>query len=93
VRGGDYWPSRWRSERATVYFFRLAHKADVGAPRASDQAILDRVDDITALMLDAPTEHAMDIDDRPWLRRQVWWRAQAYALRNDKPAWCSFNIP
>jgi hypothetical protein len=35
------WPSRWRSERAksevrAVYFFRLTHKAEFGAPRASD---------------------------------------------------------
>ena len=32
----------------------------------------------------APTEHAVAIDDRPWLRRHVWWRALAYALGNDK---------
>ena len=27
----------------------LEHKADIGAPHASDQAILDRVDEITAI--------------------------------------------
>jgi hypothetical protein len=36
-------------------------------------------------VLIALTQHAMDIDDRPWLRRHVWWRALAYCLRNDMP--------
>jgi hypothetical protein len=31
----------------------LDHKADIGAPHATDQDILDHVDDITALMLGA----------------------------------------
>jgi len=62
VRSGDYWPSRWRSERAknegrAVYFFRLI----------------------------ALTELAMAIDDRPWLRRHIWWRLLSYQLRNELP--------
>jgi hypothetical protein len=42
--------------------------------------MLDRVDDITALLLNALTDYA--IDD---YGRHVWWRALTYALSNDKP--------
>ncbi len=28
----------------------------------------------------------MKIDDRPWLKRYVWWRSLSYCLRNDLPA-------
>jgi hypothetical protein len=45
---------------------------------------LAHVDDVCAVLI-ALTKRAMEADDRAWLRRHVWWRALAYALRNDKP--------
>jgi hypothetical protein len=31
----------------------------------------------------APTEHALAIDDRPWLRKDIWWRLLAHQLGNE----------
>jgi hypothetical protein len=62
----------------------LANKASMGLGDATDEWILAHVDDVAAVLM-ALTEHAINIDDKAWLRRYVWWRALAYALSNDKP--------
>ncbi len=51
-----------KSRLARAY---LDHKADIGAPHATDQDILDHVDDITALMLGAMARAIAD-------RRRTW---------------------
>jgi hypothetical protein len=60
----------------------LRHRTSMGLGDASDEWILDHVDDI-CLMLVELTKHAVDIDDRAWLRRHVWWRLLAHQLRNE----------
>jgi hypothetical protein len=50
----------------------LDHKADVGAPYATDQDILDHVDDITALMLGA-LGRAMAERRHTWLQHYGWF--------------------
>jgi hypothetical protein len=56
----------------------------MGLGGASDEWILAHVDDI-CLVLSELTDHAVDIDDRPWLRRHLWWRLLAYQLTNEGP--------
>jgi hypothetical protein len=62
----------------------LKYRASMGLGDASDQWIPAHVDDI-CLVLSALTDHAIAIDDRPWLRRHVWWRLLAYQLTNELP--------
>jgi hypothetical protein len=62
----------------------LAHKADIGAPHTSDEAIVSQFDDI-CLMLYLLIGMAQERKDRAWLRRHVWLRALAHQLRNKKP--------
>jgi hypothetical protein len=74
---------RAKSEGRAVYFFRLVHKAGIGLLDRTDQQIVAQVGDITAALI-ALTEHAVDIDDGPWLRRHVW-RLLAHQLNNELP--------
>jgi hypothetical protein len=60
---------------------RVEHKADMGLGDASDQWIVEHVDDIT-LILHLLTIDAEKKGDRNWLRRHVWFRALAYRLDN-----------
>jgi hypothetical protein len=62
----------------------LEHKADIGAPHASDQAILDRVDEITALMLGA-LGRAMAERRAPWLLHYSWFVDLINELLDDLP--------
>jgi hypothetical protein len=41
------WPN-WRSDQARLARAYLEHKVDLGVPNASDEAVLARVDEITA---------------------------------------------
>ena len=52
----------------------VEHKADLSpeAARESDQAILDRIDDITALLLHDLTV-ALAEDDADWFNRYGWF--------------------
>jgi hypothetical protein len=52
----------------------IVHKADLGlaAAGASDQAIVDRVDDIMAVMLGA-VARATATGDEDWLSRYTWF--------------------
>jgi hypothetical protein len=43
----------------------LEHKADLGVPNASDEAVLARVDDITAILF-ASSVRAWRTDDQRW---------------------------
>jgi hypothetical protein len=63
----------------------LKHRASMGLGDASDEWILAHVDDM-CLVLSALTDHAIAIDDRPWLQRHIWWRLLSYQLRNELPA-------
>ena len=62
----------------------IEHKADLGpeAARASDQAILDRVDDITALLLRGLTM-ALAEDDADWFSRYAWFVDLMTAMLED----------
>jgi hypothetical protein len=62
----------------------LDHKADIGAPHANDQDILDRVDDITALMLGA-LGRAMAERRHTWLEHYGWFTDLVIELLDDLP--------
>jgi hypothetical protein len=62
----------------------LDHKADIGAPHAADQDILDHVDDITALMLDA-LGRAMAERLHTWLQHYGWFTDLVIELLDDQP--------
>ena len=62
----------------------IEHKADLGpeAARASDQAILDRVDDINALLLRG-LMMALAEDDADWFSRYSWFVDLVAAMLED----------
>ena len=62
----------------------LEHKADIGVPDASDQAILDHVDEITKLMLGA-LGRAMAERRAPWLLHYSWFVDLVNELLDDVP--------
>jgi len=62
----------------------IEHKADLGpgAAGASDQAILDGVDDITEVLLRDLTT-ALTEGDADWLRRYAWFLDLVTAMLED----------
>ena len=70
-----------RAQLAQIF---IEHKADLGpeAARASDQAILDRVDDITEVLLRDLTT-ALTEGDADWLRRHAWFLDLVTAMLED----------
>ena len=62
----------------------LEHKADIGAPDATDQDILDNVDDITALMLGA-LGRAMAERRHTWLQHYGWFTDLVIELLEVEP--------
>ena len=62
----------------------LDHKADIGAPHATDQDILDHVDDITALMLGA-LGRVMAERRHIWLQHYGWFTDLVIELLEDEP--------
>jgi hypothetical protein len=70
-----------KSRLARAY---LDHKADIGAPDATDQDILDNVDDITALMLGA-LGRAMAERRHTWLQHYGWFTDLVIELLEDEP--------
>jgi hypothetical protein len=62
----------------------LDHKADIGAPHATDQDILDHVDDITGLMLGA-LGRAMAERRHTWLLHYGWFVDLVNELLEDEP--------
>jgi hypothetical protein len=62
----------------------LDHKADIGALHATDQDILGRVDDITALMLGG-LGRAMAERRAPWLLHYRWFAELINELLDDAP--------
>jgi hypothetical protein len=62
----------------------IANKASMGMADVDDRWIIEHVNDI-CLVLVKLTEHAVAIDDRPWLRRHLWWRLLAHQLSNELP--------
>jgi hypothetical protein len=71
-----------KSRLARAY---LDHKGDIGAPHATDQDILDHVDDITALMLGA-LGRAMAERRAPWLLHYSWFFDLINELLDDVPS-------
>ena len=59
-------------------------RPDIGAPHATDQDILDRVDDITALMLGA-LGRAMAERRHTWLEHYGWFTDLVIELLEDEP--------
>jgi hypothetical protein len=70
-----------RGELARVF---LKHRASMGLGDTNDGWILAHVDDICLVLIEL-TKHAIDIDDRRWLRRHVWWRLLAHQLAMNCP--------
>jgi hypothetical protein len=70
-----------RAQLAQIF---IEHKADLGreAARASDQAILDHVDDITEVLLRGLTT-ALTEGDVDWLRRHAWFLDLLTAMLED----------
>jgi hypothetical protein len=62
----------------------LGHKANIGAAHATDQDILDHVDDITALMLGA-LARAMAERRHTWLLHYGWFVDLVNELLEDEP--------
>jgi hypothetical protein len=60
----------------------LDHKADLGV--GSDQEIIDRVDDITAILFGL-TCRAVRGDDYEWMARFGWFAEIVAALSEDRP--------
>jgi hypothetical protein len=70
-----------KSRLARAY---LDHKADIGASHATEQDILDQVDDITALMLGA-LGRAMAERRHTWLQHYGWFTDLVIELLDDQP--------
>ena len=70
-----------KSRLARAY---LGHKANIGAAHATDQDILDHVDDITALMLGA-LARAMAERRHTWLQHYGWFTYLVIELLEDEP--------
>jgi hypothetical protein len=70
--------------RAQVAQILIEHKADLGpeVALASDQAILDRVDDITEVLFRGLTT-ALTEGDADWLRRYAWFVDLVTAILED----------
>ena len=70
-----------RAQLAKIF---IEHKADLGAEAAgaSDQAILDRVDDISALLLRGLAT-ALAEGDADWFRRNAWFVDLVIAMLED----------
>lgn len=71
-----------RARPARLYF---EHKADLGAADASDEDILQRVGDITLIMLNA-VGRALLVGDDAFLERNRWFTDVAEDLLADRPA-------
>ena len=63
----------------------LDHKADIGAAHATDQDILDHIDDITALMLGA-LGRALTERRHAWLLHFGWFVDLINELLDDQPS-------
>ena len=63
----------------------LEHKADLGVPNASDEAVLAAVDEITAILF-ASSIRAWRADDQHWKERFGWFAAIMSGLLDDVPA-------
>jgi hypothetical protein len=70
-----------KSRLAPAY---LDHKADIGAPHATDEAIVDRTDEITALMLGAMAR-AIAERRHTWLLHYSWFVDLVNELSDDEP--------
>ena len=62
----------------------LEHKADLGVPNASDEAVLAAVDEITAILF-ASSVRAWRADDQRWKERYGWFAAITSELLDDLP--------
>jgi hypothetical protein len=70
-----------KSRLARAY---LDHKADIGAPLASDEAIVERTDEITALLLGA-LGRAITERRHNWLQHYGWFTDLVIELLEDEP--------
>jgi hypothetical protein len=62
----------------------LEHKADLGVPDATDEAVLARVDEITAILF-ASSVRAWRTDDQRWKERYGWFAAIMSELLDNVP--------
>jgi hypothetical protein len=62
----------------------LSHKDDLGVPNASDEAVLARVDEITAILF-AASVRAWRGDNQRWKERYRWFAAIVSELLDDEP--------
>ena len=62
----------------------LEHKADLGVPDATDEAVLARVDEITAILF-ASSVRAWRADDQRWKERYRWFFEAIAELHDAEP--------
>jgi glutamyl-tRNA reductase len=62
----------------------IEHKADIGAPRDTDEAVVERVDEITVLLMSAMAR-AMAERREPWLNHYSWFVDLLNEMLNDLP--------
>jgi hypothetical protein len=62
----------------------LEHKADIGAPHDTDEAVVERVDEITVLLMSAMAR-AMAERRHTWLQHYGWFTDLVIELLDDQP--------
>jgi hypothetical protein len=72
------------SIRARLAVAYVEHKHELGVPVANDAEIVERVDEITALML-AASAKAISTGNRRWMARYRWFAAIIDDLTEDRP--------
>ena len=63
----------------------MEHRLDLGRALANDEWIIANTNSITATLYFLSV-HAMDHNDRPWLRRHHWWLQAATRLSHGESA-------
>jgi hypothetical protein len=71
--------------RADLARLFMQHRADLGIALASDEWIIEHANDLTAALWGL-TQHAIDRNDEPWLRRHHWWLQAATRLNRGEPS-------
>jgi hypothetical protein len=80
----DTCPQELAPIRAQLARAFLEHKADLGVPLADDAKIVNRVDEITALLFDS-AGRALRTNNQRWLERYEWFAKLVDNLMSDAP--------
>ena len=71
-----------RADLARLY---LRHRLDLGIAPASDEWIVEHVNDLTTALWGL-TQHAINHGDEGWLTRHYWWLQAATRLNRGEPS-------